>query len=270
MNKKNQIKLILVLVCCIGFLKPCTAQSSNVSDIMGAIYKNYDSIQYLSFDVQFNFESDTILGKFISEKMDGTFTMAGKKFKYRLGDIDFMQNDSFFIAIYNQDKMMLVDAPKALNAGSKLPLREQMDSLLVNYGSHYTITNYSIGDDTGIVKFIRADSLAQFDEFRITYAEQAKLLLELAYNFKEPAELDTAVVSMLAAAGNSSAPLQNKILRIKFSNYRFDNNDEEMYSEGNYFWLEQGLCKPSDKYKGYKIYYNKPTDQFYEKQDIVQ
>jgi len=230
------------------------------SQTMQSVYQNYDSIKYLSFDVKFTYGSDTLLGVFDSEKMDGSYTMAGKRAKYRLGDIDFMQNDSFFIAVYNKDKLILVDEPKTKNIGTQLPMRQQMDSLMLGYANHYTFTNYNQSVDTGVILLVRADSLAQFDKFSITYDKRNNMLCQVSYEYKEPAQLDTAAIAILMASTNSTTPpMQKKRLNIQFLNYRFDNYDDAVYDINNYIWFENGVCKPVAKYDDYKIYNSKPV-----------
>jgi hypothetical protein len=265
----RKFKLLLATVftmmfCGLGSLK---AQNSAIINTVEEINRNYDSVKYLSFDIRFQYSSDTLLGKFESDGLEGYYTMAGKHTKYRLGNIDFMQNDSFFIAVYNSERFILVDEPKVNNIGSQLPLRGMIDSMLKVYSMDYTITSNHLAGDTASIQFLRADSLAKFDVFSIKYDTTSKLIYQLFYEFTEPAELDSAVLAMMNSSGNSMPPMQKKRLTISFRNYRFDNYDEGLYNEANYIWFENGYCKPAETYKGYKIYYSKPKTKYYEKID---
>lgn len=260
MIKKSRLLFVAGLMCwsCIMHAQGVPA-STAVRQVMETMYRNYDSIKYLSFDVKFNYGSDTLLGKYDNEQMDGSFTLAGKRAKYRLGDIDFMQNDSFFIAIYNRDKLIMVDEPKMNNVGSQLPMRQQMDSLLLSYANQYTITLYMQGTDTGVIQLVRADSLAQFDKFSISYDDRTKMLYKVTYEYTEPAQLDSAVLAAMELDPTAGLPVQKKKLSIQFLNYRFDNYDDTVYDENNYIWFENDVCKPVEKYEGYKIYNAKPV-----------
>lgn len=269
---KNKV-LILMMCFCTAFTAiviTAKAQESNsaVLETLQKIYKNYDNVKYLSFDVVFDYESDTLLGKFDKEQMEGSYTMAGNKAKYRLGDVDFMQNDSFFIAVYNKDKLIMVDEPKAINMGSQLPMRQQLDSLLNNYSEHYTISQFvNETKDTGVIQLIRIDSSALFDLFSITYDTRNNLLYKINYEYKEPAELSPEVIESYKASNEKTDnPMQKKRFTISFLKYRYENYDDEVYDENNYIWFENGLCKPVSKYEDYKIYYAKPTVNFYEQQ----
>jgi hypothetical protein len=269
-NKIKQATYFLLLISIlIGSIQQAYAQGTPpaVMQTLQSIYKNYDSVKYLSFDVKFDYGSDTLLGKFDAEQMDGTYTMAGNKAKYRLGDVDFMQNDSFFIAVYHKDKLIMVDEPKALNIGSQLPMRQQLDSLLNAYAAHYTFSQYNQTADTGVIQLVRLDSLAQFDRFSISYDNRNKMLYRITYEYKEPAELDADVITAYkASSGTTTDPVQKKRFTINFLNYRFENYDDAVYDENNYIWFENGMCKPVTKFEDYRIYYSKPTTHFYEQQ----
>ncbi|RYY71840.1 MAG: hypothetical protein EOO13_01695 [Chitinophagaceae bacterium] len=233
---------------------------------MQGIYKSYDSVKYLSFDVRFNYGSDTLLGKFDNEEMHGQYTLAGRKAKYRLGDIDFLQNDSFFLAIYNKDKLMLVDEPKTSNMGSQLPMRSQIDSLLEAYSQQYFMSIDTTQAENSSITLIKTDTLAQLNLFSLQFDNITKLITKIRYEFNEPAELDSTVLASLraAAANDTLVPVQKKKFSIHFSNYRLDNYDEAVYDEGNYIWFENNVCKPVAKYEDYKIYYTKPQKIFVE------
>ncbi len=241
--------------------------SPAIAQTLQSIYKNYDSVKYLSFDVKFDYGSDTLLGKFDAEHMDGSYTLAGNKARYRLGDIDFMQNDSFFIAVYNKDKLIMVDEPKAINMGSQLPMRQQIDSLLMAYASHYNISTYNSSADTGVIQLLGIDSLAQFTLFSLHYDTKTFMLYQVSYNYKETAQLDADVLaSYQSSTGTTDIPLQKKRFTIRFLNYRYENFEETAYDENNYIWFENGVCKPATRYEEFKIYYVKPSRQFYEQQ----
>ncbi len=242
---KKRVKMVVLLALTFACSNNLRAQTPQ--QVLESIYQRYDTLSHLTFDVKYTYASDTVLGDFTHDVLEGTYTMAGKKALYRLGDIEFMQNDSFFIAVYNNDKFILVSDPNVSNAGNLLPLRTMMDSLMQAYASHYTITN-TVSNDTGKILFVKADSLAQFQQYSITYDATQLVLHQLAYSFYGP----TLLSSDTLESGN-----RNKKLTIDFSNYRFANFSATIYDINNYIFFEGGLCKPVDKYKDYKVYYSK-------------
>lgn len=268
--KSIKIFKITILMCfTTPFIQEALAQTAvrnAIVQTMQGLYKSYDSVAYLSFDVRFNYGSDTLLGKFDNEEMNGSYTLAGKKAKYRLGDIDFLQNDSFFLAIYNRDKLILVDEPKSANIGSQLPMRQQFDSLLQAYSQQYFMSIDTTIADSSIITLTKTDTLAQLNLFSLQFDNAAKLITKISYEFNEPADLDSSVLASLRAAASNDTlvPVQKKRFTIRFLNYRLDNYDEAAYDEGNYIWFENNVCKPVARYDDYKIYYTKPKRNFVE------
>jgi Carbohydrate family 9 binding domain-like len=171
--------------------------TSDFSQILGtpqqvltSIYTAYDSMHYLSFDVQYDYTEDTAIGStpLVSTVLQGSYTMAGRKSLYNIGNIQFMQNDSFFISVYNDQRFILVANPRRINAGANLPLRGMMDSIVQAYNTHYTVSDTILNNGAlGAINFIKADSLAQFDKFCITYYNLNRpYLRSISYVFKDP------------------------------------------------------------------------------------
>jgi len=244
------LMLLLVLYVPAGFN---TVKAQTPQQILTEIYKKYDSTQYLSFDVKYTLSSDTLLGDFTYEVMEGSYTMAGKKSKYRLGDIEFMQNDSFLIGVYNNDKYIIVSDPKTNNSGSELPLRAVVDSLLDAYGSHYIITVDTLDSLTGMIGFLKnPDSTANFLKFAVTYDFEQLLLRSVEYSFNDQPYFDSVFFQ--------PAP-RIHTLKVEFLKYRLDNYQEADYDQNKYIFFEDGLCKPVERYRDYKVFYTR-TGQY--------
>jgi hypothetical protein len=234
----------------LGYNNNVNAQTGTPSQIMANIYKSYDSLNYLSFDVKYTYTSDSVNKEIMHDELEGSYTIAGKKARFNLGDIQFLQNDSFFIAVYNNDKIILVADPKSTNTGSELPIKQTIDSLLIDYQQHYILTTRNEGD-TGFLYFqkINGDSLAHFIKFSIGYDTVHNILYSIEYAFEERVEgASQAVIDFVTVA---------KKLKVNFSNYRFDNFSESLYNENQYIFFEDGVCKPISKYSEYKMFYSR-------------
>ena len=243
--------LILALLLAVTGLQQATAQSTP-QQIMNRIYQKYDSLTYITFDIKYVYSTDTVGGKFKRDVIKGTYTMAGKKALYNIGDIQFMQNDSFFISVYPKDQFIAVADPRSRNAGSELPMRAMMDSMVLAYAQHYTI-KISSDSDEGTIKFIRADSMVQFDKFVINYDINDYYLNSIRYEFQEPEVINEDDTT----GAQPQTVMRKKSLTVKFSNYRADNFSAKNYSENNYIWFEDGECKPVEKYKGFRVFYSR-------------
>ncbi len=251
-NIKNMTvrTFIAALIIWAGSFTDTVCAQSSVQEIMSGIYKKYDSLSYITFNVKYTYSTDTVMGNFTHEVMNGSYTMAGKKAKYTIGDIDFLQNDSFLIAVYNNNKFIMVSDPNTINTGSELPMRSVMDSMIQAYSRHYTINS---ADIPGRITFDKADDTAQFKKFVISYDPATNYLRSIQYDYEENVTTEAPEDTTIA----QRSALRQKRLTIDFSDYRLDNFSPALYSESNYIWFEDGECKPVDKYRDYKIYYSK-------------
>lgn len=250
---KKHLSLALVMAGLL-YLNSSNAQSCSClpQQVMTKIYKAYDSINYLTFNIKYSYSSDTINGDFIDDVLEGSYTLAGKRARFNLGDIEFMQNDSFFISVYKDNKLMVVADPRNANTGSELPMRQVMDSL-ISTAAHYTITNTVVAGDTVALVYNKLDSLAEFLQFKVTYDTTDNIIQSIRYVFEETAETDSL--------GYTSLPvLRKKTLLIEFSDYRFDNVADSLYDENQFIYFEDRVCKPVDKYDDFKIYYSRRPD----------
>lgn len=242
MSGNQKIVAILMLIISFTGLSVKAQPPASAQQAIEKIYQSYDSIPYISFDVTYEYSSDTIYGDFSHEVLNGTYTMAGKSSLYRLGNIEFMQNDSFFISVYNNDKFILVADPATQNSGSVLPLRSLIDSMMLVYSTHYNISHNYLAD-TGVITFESIDSFARFKSFSISYDSSHHLLHGINYAFEELEQIDSV-----------QSKMRQKWLTLEFKNYRFDNINEALYDENNYIYFDDRTCRPVDRYRGFKVY----------------
>ena len=250
MKKIFKWSLIVTLITGGINLNECKAQLLAAQTAMQSLYKIYDSLPFITFDVKYTYSSDTLYNDFAHDEMTGTYTMNGKKAKFTMGDIEYMQNDSFFIAAFHKDKMIIVSNARQSNAGGYMPLRGAIDSLLNAYATHYTITVLNnTGDSIGYIRFVRSDSIAQFNNFTINFSKKRNCITNLTYDYSEQPVLPDSLMAR---------PVMNKArhrtLKIDFIHYRFDNFSESVYDTNNYIWFEDGIGKSVAKLEGYKVY----------------
>lgn len=231
------------------------------------LFQTYDSIPYITFDVKYTYKSDTTFSDYAVETMKGSYTMSGKKAKYSLGDVEYLQNDSFLIAVYHKDQMMVVSQPTVQNSGSYLPMRDMVDSLLQAYANDYDIvvdvkmdTIPSTVEDEietkGFIQLTRktGNTNAQFDRYRLEFDLDQNIITKLEYAFTEPGQGLTPAEEPDAGQRLLKNTARKRILQIEFSNYRFDNLSDTVYSENNWIWEEDGELKPVEQFKYYKVY----------------
>lgn len=245
----QRITITILAVCSFSTFNPVSAQGSTEATIE-KIFSRYDSLDYLTFDVKYTYSTDTVNGDFKINVLNGSYTLAGKKSFYNLGDIQCMQNDSFLISVYNKDKFITVEDPPNVT-GSQLPLSALIDSLALTYSQDYQIST-STDSIFGTISFLRADSLAQYDQFFIKYDTTSDFLTSLEFDYIENKILESDDSTL----DGQNITHKTKLI-VDFLNYRIDHFSDSIYHEYNYIWFEDGKWKPVDKYRDYQVYYSR-------------
>lgn len=224
-------------------------------------FRTYDSIPFLTFDVRYTLYSDTAYSDFSYETIKGTYTLNGKKARYSLGDVEYLQNDSFLVAVYHKDEQIIISDPPVQNSGSYLPLREILDSLLQAYTANYDIwvKNWTADpdiDSLGYIRLVRksGDTLAVYNRYTIEFNIEKNFITKVEYEYTEPGQGLTSVDEPNEGQRLLKNTARRKTFRVEFMNYRFENFSDDLYSENNFVWEEDGVYKPVDKYRTYSVY----------------
>jgi hypothetical protein len=244
-------KYILVMMIMMAGAFTTRAQY-NLQNELYKIMRVFDTVPHISFDVRYVYHTDTIAGRFDHEEMEGSFTLNGQKAWYRMGPVAFMQNDSLAITVHDEEKFILVGKAKSgtANSGQKAPLRQTIDSLVANSTSHYTITIRDEDDSTRTIRFLRADSMAQYDEFVIVYDQLGYYLRKVQYFFKEYEYFDDDLML------GRPATLRRKSLEATYSKYRLDRVNPELYRHDQYVFFDGSGFRPVSKFSDYEVYGN--------------
>lgn len=254
--KKNILKILLVI-----FLINVTnihAQETRlmeIRNIMADIYKTYDNIPSLSFSVNYNYGIyDSTNVKKTTNVIDGKYNMNVQNAVYSMGEIEYIQNRDFFIALHHKHNAILVSNPQFKTAGGNIPMRTMLDSLILKYAEHYNYNTTNIDTSNAIISFSRKDSLAQFDTLLLGYNKLYKRLTFIQYNYKQAAA--TYEPQEVTSHAFEGLPIKtvNAFLRISFNNYETTILNNSIYETNSYIWNDNGSYKPIDKYKYYKIY----------------
>jgi len=215
---------------------------------MVAINKVYDSAFFLTFDVNILYNSDTLWAgtdsaDFTNSEVTGTYTFCFNKALYKLDNIEYMQNDSFAIALYNDDKFILVGRPPDTATGTFLGNRAMFDSMMVHILDYeYYLTDY---DSIKQIIFKAFDADAAYQMMTVEYDPATYHLTKIKYRLKE-------VVT--DQAGQEEMQREADLVFL-FLNYRVERLDESVFSEDKYLFFDgPGDIKPAAAYKGYTIY----------------
>jgi hypothetical protein len=251
--EKMYKKIICGLLMFIGFLPMVIAQDvAKVKEILTNISHNYDTSTNLSFSVRFTNSVEPQDGKIKIDKVEGTYALQGKNAFYTMGNIEAMQNDSFFIAVYNEDKFVLVSQPKNNGNAQFFPFRETMDSLLKLSATKYDIISVTNKKEKlGTITFAAKDTSEKVKEFRLEYNTSMGLITSIRYLFNEYKPVADGYKEE-----NPAMELYKKTMLIEFANYSHQTIAASLLKETNYIFFEAGECKLANKFDGYKLYYS--------------
>lgn len=243
------------LIIAIMFPNLVSAQAEEANSIMQRLYQKYDSLNLFRFDVKFTYSSDTAYGDYSYDVIQGTYIMNRGKVKYRLGNIDMLLNEHHYIAVYNDQHVILI-SDKGSHANQALPMRQTIDSMLKVYDDQYSITlSLNMDSTLGEIRFVSTDSSTLFTEFKIIYDNEDDLLLSMEYSFIGPPQLFRLTDNdSQALIENGVITYRKQKLKIDFINYGFEELAPGSFLTEQYVWYEGGEWKPVPKYRSYRVF----------------
>lgn len=212
---------------------PILAECLNIS-------KAYLKSSYLSFDVKYRYAYETAPTVYLDSSM-GTYKMNGYNYWTRIDSLEFMQNDSFLVSVFNQENMISLSLP-TYSFNSQLPLGN-WDSLFFQ-NSRFS---YSLGVD-GSSKKITVDYSADlpYKKFEMWYDSSSYRIQHIRYLVSEFAA-DPAFYERDDAGDYG-------VVDIIFSNYQTGLFTNALFNSAAYIRKVSGTYEPATAYSGYEIF----------------
>ncbi len=257
-GKKNVLKVLIGMVLMQAAI--CTHSQTladTVRSEIGKINNAYDSAFYLTFDVKMSYTNDPLLsstdtaGRHYSE-VTGTYSFFQNRALYKLGNIEYMQNDSFAIAVYHDDRLILVGRTAGNKSSMVLPNRAVMDTLMTKLELDY-IYGIENEDSVKILNFNAIDTTAPYLSIHITYNPKTYYILKIECYVRDY-EYDplTDMEDLPDFTGK-----RTNVMRFEFRNYRVAEMTDDAFSERKYLFMDgPGELQPSEAYKNFTIYKN--------------
>ena len=204
---------------------------SNVKRILTNINSNIDKAEYLAFDVEIDLTSDTVLGKYESDSKKVNYILHKSNVYYAVDGVEYMQNDSFVVSVYEQEKMILLTKQFINKNSSLFPLKSFSESALDQLASYYTITTFKSGSDS-VIKFYSDSAAIAYKTIEVYYQPQSFTINKLTMGFMQPLTFnndnntqDTS--NTPPVVDTLPPPIVNKFITMKFVNYRFVEKDRK-------------------------------------------
>ncbi len=244
----------LVLVVSTNNASSQTLEDSIRQDFV-AINKTYDSAFYLTFDVDIIYHTDDTIyagtdsADYQYSEMQGTYTFHQQKALYKLGDMEYMQNDTFTVALYKANQFLLVGKKNQATQtpGSFVPTKALVDSLMVQMGNNYIFYRY-VNDSTTQITFVANDSNWVYKEINIEFESATHYLKKIDYSFKDFG---------YSQGDPLLPPYRSARMYFYFRNYRVEHVGNDVFDESKYIRFDgPNTIVPADAYKNYTIYKN--------------
>lgn len=219
-----------------------------------AIDSSYSHGFYLGFDIKITYSSDTLWAgtdsaDFNYSEMIGNYTFNGNKALYRLGDIEYMQNDSFTVALYRENKIILVGKTLPGQATSSfMPTKAVFDTMMARLDQEYSCSMQTLNDFKCIHFTANNDSTVIFKTIRIDYDPVSFLMRKVVYTMNDHGYYDNP--------GAMSQPESRQVvLTFDFMNHRAGDVNPDYFNEMNYLFFDgPAVIKPAAPYQDFTIY----------------
>jgi hypothetical protein len=232
-----------------------SATANQVRTAIAAINNRYDSAFFLSFDVKMIYDIDTLWAgtdsaDYNHTEMTGSYTFNGNKALYKLGEIEYLQNDSFSVALYKENKLMLVARPlPGQKPGMFIPTRSMLDSMMTRLEQQFVFEMVYSSDSSAMIIKLDANSADNiYRSIRIVYDPVSYLLTSVQYTFKD-----------MTYAGDlpEGSPDRIATMSFNFSGYRVEAVSASVFDETKYIFFDgPNEIKPIAAYRDFTIYKN--------------
>jgi hypothetical protein len=238
----------LIRICFFLFaFSPVIGQAQGIDSIRNELYRinqTFDSSRFLGFDLKIEYETDTVDGKSDYEELSGTYILTDQNIYYKMGNVEYIQTDSFVFNVYHDEKM-LVMTKNVAEKSSLFPLKQFLDSVVTWYEQQYMIQ--LVYDDSGEYKrmeFISRDPNSAYSGFTIMYDDESYETKKIELNFKQSEYVSNPEIPVT----------REKKITMHFSNYR-NVTDTEVFNDFLYVMYEHqtNRYRPTAKYKTYRF-----------------
>jgi hypothetical protein len=263
------MKQLSTIIASLVLFSAVQAYAQTPDSIKQALYKVnkvFDSSTFLAFDVNITYSTDTLFGQYQHEELNGEYIVNQNNLYYKIGDIEYIQNDSFVYNIYHDEKMLMMTRDLISNTSSKFPLREFVDSTIAWYDTAYTISLSTTDADYKVIKFTAKPDQQDvpYRSFSITYAPDNyypdKFELTMYEALDNLPDMPDSIYQYIKIRR------VHKYITMSFTNYHNPTNLEVFDNDTYVFYNRQRKrYQPSEKMKDFQFLANGVDNDEYDK-----
>ncbi|MGC4102994.1 hypothetical protein [Ferruginibacter sp.] len=251
------MKKLLMCCFCIAATFSINAQISTLDSARNELYrinKVFDSSQYLGFNMDIFYKSDSAGTTKATDAVSGNYVLNKKNLYYKMGGIQYTQTDSFSYTAYADEKLLIMTKNQSGDISGSFPLRNFIDSVTEYYNSLYTVTIDTTMDDSVVVTkkiLFTADSVAittidgnvPYTSFFIEYEADSYYPTKFQFSYNDKEEADSAVFYTA-----------KKTVTMGFSHYKIYTNTQ-IFEDAQYAYYnrQRKTYQPAENYKDYRF-----------------
>jgi hypothetical protein len=220
------------------FIVSGTAQETMFDKEFKKIQAAYLNKEFLSYNVQYLYARENAPDNYI-DTVNGTYKINKNLYWGRLDNVEYLQTDSLFISVYEEDKVILVNS----NAPAWLQPSANWDSL---YKKGVKTSLVQQGNLNMITMNYPGDSL--YKKVVFWYSRQDYLVKKMLYVVRQSEEFKDE--------GAEQSEFVN--IEIRFSDFNFERFDRSLFGESLYIEKRQKEYLPSKKYIDYTVLVGSP------------
>lgn len=263
------MKRIIIAVSIIALAQFCIAQNQLLDSAKNELYrinKVFDSSEYLGFNLDISYKSDSANKTVETDQMSGNYVLNQKNMYYQMGNTIYVQTDSFAYNIYPDEKMMVMTKNFIAQNSNVFPLRAFVDSMMYYYSNDYTVTIENVAVDSldyeKRIRFTRTLTQQQYtgedmqyNYFYIDYkygAEQSYHPIKFEFSYNEEAPIE--VLDSLENVTTLGTYMATKTVTMNFSNFK-PMLDFDLFNDNSYVYYnrQRKIYEPTDKYRDYQF-----------------
>ncbi len=239
MNKQYKAVVLFLLVTG-GWYSAYTQQFSLAVTELQKIQNSYSDSGYNSFKITYQYAKASAPGK-ILDTLSFYYKIKGNSYYCKVDKIEFLQNDSINVAVYHNEKNIILSNPSVSTDKGRMAI-DSWDSSFVasNIDSVYLTDN----TNTRTLSFHFTPE-SKYSECSITYNSKTFQPQKIIYMERSSQYIE-----------DENAKPEGIIITMRFSGVNKSAFDESIFSEKKFLTAQNNKLALSAKYKEYRIVNN--------------
>lgn len=225
-----------------------SAQQLNIEKELKLMHAAYKKHAFLSYDVQYLYAEEKSPETFI-DTVVGNYKLHQGKYWGKLDNVECIQSDSFFISVYEEDKVILLNS----SAPVWMQANVNWDSIWQHADTGMKIS-IAVVDGLNQITMENRNEKSSYKRIVFWYSPQDYLVKKMQYLVRQPREESDDDTNQQEEATDEELV----IIEVRFSNYKSSVFDKGIFAAENYIERSGKEFKPAKRYNDYTVLVGSP------------